>query len=294
MPEKHLEAMNEPGWHTHATLEAENKRIKEAEQLKKKELAAQARRESTARARQERAQAEALRREREERIAQRRERFDEMKTLAFEDGEGDDLPSRRGRRRAVHERHTNKVDLVTGGSRMVGVNRLGNITRRNQNSNEDEQRYIQQLSADIKRNARRGESIRDLQEIPPEERSKDFINAMDEISSEISDRRTDDAHGSGSSSREESAQRRMKKKPSHADREDGQAFQGRSQGRETIRQVPRNQSRGSQEQGRSLHQDPVIRQKTSERFTQQDKRRREERRLTWRSLLEGIQGFFRR
>lgn len=143
-------------------------------------------------------------------------------------------------------------------------------------------------------NIRRGSSIRTLKEIPPEERSKDFINAMDEISSEISDRRTDDAHDSGSSSREESAQRRMKKKPSHADREDGPAFRGRSQGRETIRRVPRNQLRASQEQGRSLHQDPVIHQKTSDRFTRQQNAQREERRFTWHSLLEGIQGFFRR
>lgn len=202
-----------------------------------------------------------------------------MDTTEFDGYIDESAPSRQSSRLAVHESQGGKWGYV--GSRSLNRNR----------------RPITEVKArkesDIKRNARRGESIRDLEEVSPGERSKGFVDALDEISSEVSDSGTDDTRDSALSSSTKNTTSETKHVPQQVDRDVRRVYRSKSHGRETIRRVPINQPRASQGQTRSLRPDATSSTAVSERFKRQEGQRKAERDYT-NSLFKRFLGFFGR
>jgi hypothetical protein len=186
MSEKRLGTSSNPGWHEYDLLAAEGKRLaKEARERKKREAA------------QSRLEAAALKKKQ---IDQREiEAADEAimdHDQLLGEGYDDTHPTKLGHRKALLLKDEQIRSSTIGREKIKLVDRryrdkeqaqsltkktTGSSTRRRSGSFTESGEYRQK---EAPKNARRGRSIRELDEIPPKDRSARFTTALAEIQEE--------------------------------------------------------------------------------------------------------------
>ncbi len=236
-----------------------------------------------------------------------------------DDSRGDEfehLERHRSSRRAVYEETGGRVgrrqatEIIGGrlrpGSKDLVRSNVDMVPTRPENARwkKGDQTHFEMVeqkrareAADLKRNARRGESIRDLEEVPLSKRSESFVRDMNDLSQQyagLSEGQRQNRY-IPETRREPSPhlEKTTDKSPDDSGVGDGYARKKSGRGPRADRPFTGGRDRSSK-RATNLSVDKAVDTGLHVRFTRQQNAQREQRRFTWHSLLEGIQGFFRR